>query len=347
MPIKARRCFVPFSPSRWVAKVYLTCDNKIVVEYRHGQHVKKIAPEGPGAYVGTGGVPSVCCLYPGTQGELAEELYDLAEAWSYAGEWVHAFLYKKFGYLLVSPPEECGNCTTACSLTLNPANPTDGQAVTITVTVTNTDGSPTKGEAPEGSVTISMDGMVLCTQTLPEDEPDSTNSQSVSCTWTATCTPSSTHTIAATFTPAEPDFASSSTTTGVTVTGCPGSPCCPGGLPTTLHLTIAGSGACGIDGTYPLTWNSNQWSGTLTNGFAIQFYCNNTTTPPSCGFSLVIWSGSPGNCTLCYEVSTCGSGSGTWESTSCSGPNWTSNPTAPNTGTCACLGGAATFTVTS
>jgi hypothetical protein len=346
MQIKARKCFVPISPSRWVAKVYLTCDNKIAVEYRHGQHVKKVAPYGPGAYQGTGGVPSVCCLYPGTQGDLAETLYELAEAWSYAGEWVHAFLYKKFGYTLVSPPQTCGNCNTTCSLSLNPANPTDGQAVTITATVTNTDGSPTKGEAPEGTVTISVDGTVLCTQTLPEDEPDSKSYQTVSCSWTATCTPSSTHTIAATFTPSESDFASSNCTTGVTVSGCAQTPCCPGGLPTTLHLTIAGSGGCGIDGTYALTWNSNQWSGTLSNGCPIQFYCNVSTNPPSCGFSLVVWTGPPGDCTLCYEISTCGSSSGTWESTSCSPATWTSNPTNSLAATCACSGNGATFTIT-
>jgi hypothetical protein len=347
MQIKARRCFVPISPSRWVAKVYLTCDNKIAVQYRRGQHVKKILPHGPGAYLGTGGAPSVCCLYPGTQGDVAEELYDLAEVWSYSGEWVHAFLYKKFGYILVSGPKACGNCNTTCSLSLSPANPTDGQAVTITLTVTNTDGSPTKGEAPEGTVTISVDGAVLCTQTLPEDEPDSKNYQTVTCNWTATCTPSASHTITATYTPAESDFASSSCQASVSVSGCGGGTiCCPDGLPTTLHLTISGSGACGIDGTYPLTWNSNQWSGATTSGCPIQFYCNNTTTPASCGFTLVVFAGPAGYCTFCYEVATCGSSSGTWESTSCSPPNWTSNPTGPLLGTCGCSGGAATFTVT-
>ncbi len=346
MQIKARKCFVPISPSRWVAKVYLTCDNKIAVEYWHGQHVQKVAPQGPGAYQGVGGIPSVCCLYPGTQGDLAERLYKLAQVWSYSGEWVHAFLYKKFGYLLVSPPEECGNCNTTCSLSLTPANPTNGQTVTITATVTNTDGSPTKGEAPEGTVTITVDGTVLCTQTLPDDEPDSKNYQTVSCSWTATCTPAATHTIAAMFTPSQSDFATSSTTTGITVSGCGQTPCCPDGLPTTLHLTIAGSGACGIDGTYALTWNSNGWYGTLSNGCAIQFFCNNSTVPASCGFTLVVWTGPAGDCTLCYEVSTCGSSSGTWESTSCSPPNWTSNPTNTIAATCACTGNGATFTVT-
>jgi hypothetical protein len=343
MQIKARRCFVPQSPSRWVAKVYLTCDNMIAVQYHRGQHVRKVLPHGPGAYRGTGGVPSVCCLYPGTQGDLAEYLYKLAEVWSYGGEWVHAFLYKTFGYKFVSPPAACGDCNTTCSLSLSPANPTNGQAVTITVTITNTDGSPTKGEAPEGTVTISVDGTVLCTQTLPEDDPDSTNAASVSCTWTATCTPGATHTIAATYTPSETDFASSSGTTGVTVSGCGGqTPCCPGGLPATLHLTIAGSGPCGIDGTYPITWNGTQWTGTTGGGNPIQFYCNAAGSPPSCGFSLVVWALGA----LCYEVGGCGSSSGTWQSTSCSAPNWTSNPTNVVGGSCGCAGNGATFTVT-
>jgi hypothetical protein len=113
MQIMARRCFVPISPSDWVAKVFLTCDNMIAVQFKHGEKVKKVLPHGPGAYLGHGGVPQVCCLYPGTQGELAVTLYELAQVWSYAGEWVHTFLYKKFGYQLVAPPAECGNCCCA------------------------------------------------------------------------------------------------------------------------------------------------------------------------------------------------------------------------------------------
>src|SRR6516164_4518285 len=189
MRIKARKCFVALSPSRWVARVFLTCDNMLAVEYRRGQHVKKIAPHGPGAYLGTGGVPHVCCLYPGTQGALAETLYELAQAWSYGGEWVHRFLYKKFGYQLVAPPAECGGCSTQCTLAIDPANPSMGQTVTITCTVTNTDGSATKGDAPQGTVTFSVDGASLGTQTLPENEPDTRNWQQVSATWIAGCEP--------------------------------------------------------------------------------------------------------------------------------------------------------------
>jgi len=261
MQIKARRCFVPPSPSRWVAQVYLTCDNMIAVEFRHGQHVKKVLPYGPGAYRGTGGYPSVCCLYPGTQGELAETLYKLAEAWSYGGEWVHAFLYKKFSYVRVAPPDVCGGCSTSCSLRLDPANPTDGQTVTITCTITNTDGSPTKGDAPEGTVTISVDGNAICTQTLPEDEPDSKNYQTVACGWSATCVGGNTHTIEAVYTPSAPDFAPTRCSASVTVNDCK---CCPNGEPATLHATISniqssGSEPClGFGGTYPLNYSSGQ-----------------------------------------------------------------------------------------
>lgn len=346
MQIKARRCFVPISPSRWVAKVYLTCDNKIAVEFRHGQHVKKILPYGPGAYLGTGGVPSVCCLYPGTQGDVAADLYDLAEVWTYIGEWVHAFLYKKFGYVFVSPPATCGGCNTTCAIALDPASPSDGQVVAITVTVTNNDGNPSYGAVPQRSVTIDVDGTQLCQQTLAAGS--AANQGVASCNWTANCTPSNSHTITATYTPSESDFASTDCSTTVAVSGCGGgTACCPDGLPTTLYLTIAGSGYCDIDGTYPLTWNDNQWSGTIpSNGCTIEFYCNLTTTPASCGFTLVVSAGYPEDCTLCYEVSTCGSTSGTWESTSCSTPNWTSNPTNSNAATCACTGSAATFTIT-
>lgn len=199
MQIKARRCFVPPSPSDWVAQVFLTCDNKIAVQFKHGQHVKRVLPHGPGAYLGHGGVPQVCCLYPGTQGALAETLYELAQVWSYAGEWVHTFLYKKFGYQLIAPPVPCGNCDTSCSLTAseNPANA--GDLVVFTATITNLDGSALLGAAPEGSVTFSVDGSPIGTQTLPQNEPPSTNAGSVTQSWLATV---GTHFITATYVPA-------------------------------------------------------------------------------------------------------------------------------------------------
>ncbi|HTU89585.1 MAG TPA: Ig-like domain-containing protein, partial [Gemmataceae bacterium] len=213
----------------------------------------------PGAYLGQGGVPHVTCLYPGTQGELAETLYQLAQVWSYGGEWVHAFLYKKFGYQLVAAPNQCGDCNTSCSLTINPADPTDGQAVTITCTVTNTDGSPTKGQAPAGTVTFYVDGVAIGTCTLPDvPEPYTQNWESCSIGWTATCEPQDTHTIEAMYTPSEPDFAPTSCATSFTVQ-C-GVPCitCPQGftIPKTIYATISDAGGCScVAGTYPLVWN--------------------------------------------------------------------------------------------
>lgn len=254
MQIKARRCFTPISPSRWVAKIYLTCDNKLAVEYRHGQHVKKVLPHGPGAYLGRGGVPHVCCLYPGTQGEVAETLYELAQIWSYGGEWVHAFLYKKFGYQIVAPPAHCGGCPTKCALTTEPANPTAGQSVALNCTVTNTAGSPTKGDAPKGTVTFFVDGAILATVTLPDNEPDTQNWQQASAAWLASCASKSPHAIAATYTPSEADFTATACGTSVVVSGCSTvpTPCCPNPVATSLRLTISGS--C-LAGTYPLTYD--------------------------------------------------------------------------------------------
>lgn len=257
MQIKARRCFVPISPSDWVAKVFLTCDNRIAVQFKHGEKVKKVLPHGPGAYLGHGGVPAVCCLYPGTQGDLAVNLYELAQVWTYSGEWVHTFLYKKFGYQLVAPPTECGNCNTSCSIQLYPASPSNGQNVTITCTVTNSDGNASKGAAPQGTVAISVDGTVISTQTLPSGNQASQNYESVSTSWTATCTPGPGHVISATFTPSETDFAGTSCTTSVLVTGCSLSCCAAGDLPNTLFVTISNVSGCGcLAGTYELTYQA-------------------------------------------------------------------------------------------
>jgi hypothetical protein len=258
MQIKARKCFVAHSPSHWVARVFLTCDNMLAVEFRHGQHVKKVLPYGPGAYLGHGGVPHVCCLYPGTQGELAETLYELAQTWSYGGEWVHHFLYKKFGYQRVSPPAQCGGCSTSCSLAINPADPSVGEAVTITCTVTNTDGSPSKGEAPEGTVTFYLDGIEVGSCKLPEDEPDSKNWAKCSIDVGASCDPTPDHTVQAVYTPAQADWAPTSCGGGFSVSGCNTVrvPCCPNPLPATVHATITDVSGCGcLAGTYALTWD--------------------------------------------------------------------------------------------
>jgi hypothetical protein len=257
--IKARKCFVPRSPSDWVAKVFLTCDNTLAIQFKHGQKVKKILAHGPGAYLGHGGVPVVCCLYPGTQGHLAEKLYHLAQVWPFAGEWVHTFLYKKYGYIVVSPPAQCGDCNTSCSISASNNSPTAGEAVTFTVTITNTDGSPTKGDAPKGTVTISVDGSAIADLTLPDNEPDTQNYESVSTTWTTT---SGTHTIEAVYTPSEADFAGTNCSMTLTVGSGGGgvqTSCCPNNtISTILYATISNvSGCAGIAGTYTLTYQTN------------------------------------------------------------------------------------------
>lgn len=106
----AKKVLVARSPSDWVYKIWLTCDDTIAVQFKHGQKVKKVLDEGPGDYLGYGGVPGVCCLYPGTKGAVGRELFELARVWPYAGEWVHAFLYKKFGYIKIVPPMQVGCC---------------------------------------------------------------------------------------------------------------------------------------------------------------------------------------------------------------------------------------------
>ena len=270
--LKARKCFVPRSPSHWVAKVFLTCDNILAVQFNRGQKVKKILAHGPGAYLGRGGVPHVCCLYPGTQGELAEQLYELAQVWAYGGEWVHAFLYKKFGYRLVQPPAMCGGCNTSCAITSNNASPAAGDVVAFTATITNTDGSTTYGDAPQGTVTFSVDGSSIGTVTLPNNDPDSQNYETASINWTATCTPTATHTIEAAYTPSETDYAATNCSMSVSVSGCGSggatTACCPNNaIPDTLYATLSGSAT----GTIPLTYTSS--SGSWIGSFGI---CNAT-----------------------------------------------------------------------
>lgn len=294
--LKARKCFVPRSPSHWVAKVFLTCDNILAVQFNRGQKVKKILAHGPGAYLGRGGVPHVCCLYPGTQGELAERLYELAQVWAYGGEWVHAFLYKKFGYRIVQPPAMCGGCNSSCAITSNNGSPAVGDAVTFTATITNADGSTTYGDAPQGTVTFSVDGTSIGTVSLPANEPDSQNYQSASITWTATCTPTPTHTVEAVYTPSEPDYAATNCSMSVTVSGCGvTTSCCPSNpIPATLYGTLSGSAT----GTIPLTYDSSSGS----------------------------WIGSFGLCSATVDVSlVCMFGTG-WNLTLTGGASWTIIP---------------------
>jgi hypothetical protein len=128
----------------------------------------------------------------------------------------------------------------------------------------------------------------------------------------------------------------------LTCSDCPCETNCCSSLPSTLHITISGSGSCGIDGTYPITFGANGWTGLTSNNWNIDFECGLSTTPSSCGMSLLV---GPPTSGVGYAVINCGNSSGTWESTACSPPNFTSNPTYQNPDTDGC--GAATFQVTS
>lgn len=266
------------SPSDWVHKVFLTCDNMIAVQFNRGMKEMRVAEQGPGALLGHGGVPGPCCLYPGTQGELAESLYDLALVWPYAGEWVHRFLYRKFGYQVIAPPLACGGCETKCELTssVNPGG--EGNGIVFTARVTNLDGSPTKGDAPSGRVEFWVDGELVCNVPLPEQEPDTGNYQEAECTWPCAL---GTHTVQALYFPDEADFAQSSASLSQVCQSSGGisTPCCPATtVPATLYVTwISTTPGCEcLDGAstridYDAVAGAWQGSGVLCGSAATTF----------------------------------------------------------------------------
>jgi hypothetical protein len=244
-----------------VYAVYLTCDNQLAVYYRHGQRIISRPPGGeetaPGQWLGVGGSPAVCCLYPTVQGERAEQLFDLALVWSYAGEWVHRFLYKKLPYTIITPPVPCGpNCICGCSVTTSVV----GQTVTITVTVTNTDGSSLYGDAPEGDVQILVDGAQIADITLPENEPDNTSAVTVQTTYS--CTDGNAHTVTANYNPASGSgFIACSCGASFQCPPCTTVGCCPSCIPNTLKATNQNTGEQAT-----LTYNSgvSRWEGSTT-----------------------------------------------------------------------------------
>jgi hypothetical protein len=71
--------------------------------------------------------------------------------------------------------------------------------------------------------------------------------------------------------------------------------CCANLIPSTVHVTLTGAGACGcFSGSYPLTWNAVaqfwQYAGTVCGGrvFSLQFRCTGTDVN---GFSLTLTCG--------------------------------------------------------
>jgi hypothetical protein len=120
--INAKQCFFP--RSSWVYAFILTCDNTLAVWFRRGgphrrhhhrrkprrhrkhhrhsrhRHHRRHRPR-------RRGVPGLCCLFPGT----GPAHYQLACAWRSPGQFVHGFLYRKFGCRPVAPPRvPCGPC---------------------------------------------------------------------------------------------------------------------------------------------------------------------------------------------------------------------------------------------
>src|SRR4051794_10628268 len=95
-----KKAFTPYSPSDWVQMIGLDCNDALWVWFKRR------------------GVPSVCCLYPGTAGAVGRNLYDIAHGWPFAGEFVHRFLYRIHGYTIVQPPVVpcvgCGQLVSCC-----------------------------------------------------------------------------------------------------------------------------------------------------------------------------------------------------------------------------------------
>src|SRR5262245_47408631 len=133
--VQCKKAFSPASPSDWVYLIFLTCipDEAIGVWFKHGQHTKKVKPERPGRFLATSpGAPSFCCYYPGTAGGLGAALYQVAQVYSYGGEFVRDFLYKKQGYVPCSLQQPCGTC---------PGSPCCSVPMPATLTATFSDGN--------------------------------------------------------------------------------------------------------------------------------------------------------------------------------------------------------------
>jgi hypothetical protein len=261
--IIARRFYVPISS--WVHAFILTCDNKLAVWFKkHVHHHHGIA---------YGGVPGVCCLYPGSD----QSLFDLAITWYSPGHFVHQFLYRKMGYQIVQPPSPpfgCGTVTTVQSSD-NPA--TVGDSITFTATVTDLVGIGT----PVGTVAF-YDGSTL----LGQGSALAGSAASAVSTFTTSALTAGTHTITAVFTPAATGDAGFVTSQG-SLSQVVNSPvvavaCCPASLPVTLHASL-GNGArctCIAGTTVTLTYNSSsgKWEGSAATScpggtITLKFYC--------------------------------------------------------------------------
>jgi hypothetical protein len=260
-PLKARQCSLARSPSDWVYAFYLSCNDEIAVHFRHGQKIIARTHTHPGPYIGVGGVPAVCCLYPSTAGALGRQLYELALGWPYGGEFVHRFLYKIQPYRIVPPPRmPCAGCATRVHLGSS-ANPScAGDAVTFTAAVANGDGT----SFPGGRVAFDVDGSLW-----PPSKP-LVNGQA---RLTTSLLQAGSHAVATVYQP-DDGFQSSQASLVQVVRDCGSGgggggtttvPCCPNALPTTLYATYSnGTGSCTcLNGlTVVLQWDGTAWTGT-------------------------------------------------------------------------------------
>jgi hypothetical protein len=163
------------------------------------------------------------------------------------------------------------NRATSCSVasSKNPSN--SGDSVTFTVTITNN----TDSVAPTGSVEW-FDGAT----DLGAGTALSPSGNTATSTFTTSSLSVGTHVIKAVYTPTG-DFQGCNCTisqvvnsANVCTTGC------AGGIPQTLHLTLANISNCaGLAGTYSMTWVTNKWT-VDSNGVGLS---GNLSCPASAG----------------------------------------------------------------
>lgn len=305
--IKGQLCHFP--ESSWVHGVYLTCDNQLAIQYKHGVHrIHGIA---------VGGWPSVTCLYPAAPGL---NFYDLLLVWRSQGRFVWHVLPYRQPYRLVNPPQlPCAGCATTVSVTTSGTPSTSGASVTFTATVTNTDGTA----PPLGTVsfTSSRDGALGSGTALGASNPATS-------TFTTTSLSAGTHTITATFTPLTGFVAAQGTVTQVVNAATVSQ--CGCNVPQSLTATFTG----GLTGSIPIAWDGTGWTGDgAPCGTAlktqVQMRCAGGTT----------WV-----CQLTNLGGGCGTGTTGASSGSCSPFSQTFNFTG-NVSTC-CSGVGFTVTVT-
>ncbi len=110
---------------------------------------------------------------------------------------------------------------------------------------------------------------------------------------------------------------------------------------TTLHVTISGTGACGWDGTYTLTWNGSLWryQNFSPPACSIQNIVFDVTTPPTGAPCCMILRCDCVGCsfaTYAILIETSGTTNGTWASCNCSTGNFVANPYSNGAFLCNC-----------